>query len=121
MNSLALQPGRDPFPGVFVSVQGFFGFAMSREEFRDPGVPRSAVDDGHSPILLRLHLGAQDFCLYGVVRIVGPKPGGFVALLSVGIEILDVPIWRAVFMIKLGHNHRCYFSASSAGNALHFG
>jgi hypothetical protein len=55
--------------------------------------PGSTVDNGHSPILLRLHLGAQDYCLDGVVRIVGPKPRGFMVLFSVGIEILDTPIW----------------------------
>ena len=91
MYSLALQPERDPFPGVFVSDERLPGFAMSRQEFRDPGVPRSAVDDRHSLILLCLQLGAQDFRFYGVIRIVGPKPGRFVVLFSVGIDILDVP------------------------------
>jgi hypothetical protein len=80
MDSLALQPQRDPFPGVFVSVRRLLRLAMSREEFWHPGVPRSTVYDGHSPILLRLQLGAEDLCLDGVVRIVGPKAGGFVVL-----------------------------------------
>ena len=91
MNPLALQPERDPFPSVFVSDKRLPGLTMSRQEFRDPGVPRSAVDDGHSLILFCFQFGAQDFCFYGVIRIVGPKPGGFVVLFSVGIDILDIP------------------------------
>ncbi len=91
MYSLVLQPERDPFPSVFVSDKRLPGLAMSHQEFRDPGVPRSAVDDRHSLIFLCLQLGAEDFRFYGVVRIVGPKPGGFVVLFSVGIDILDVP------------------------------
>jgi hypothetical protein len=91
MNSLALQPERDPFPSVFVSDKRLLGLAMSHEEFRDPGVPRSAVNDRHSLILLRLQLGAEDFRFYGVIRIIGTKPGRFVVLSSVGIDILNVP------------------------------
>jgi hypothetical protein len=88
---MALQPKSDPFPSVFVPVQGLFGLAMSREELWDPGVPRGAVDGRHSLILLCFQLGAQDSRFYGVIRIVSPKPGRFVVLSFIGIDILDVP------------------------------
>jgi hypothetical protein len=72
---------------------------MSFEVLRHPGVPAAVVDLTGVPVeFFGFHLGAQGACLDGFAGIVCPEAGGFVAPCAVGVNVLDKPERRVLFL-----------------------
>jgi len=56
-------------------------------------IPGHAVDQWHISVFSGFHLGPNCLGFDGVVGVVCSKPGGFVVLDFVRINILDIPEW----------------------------
>lgn len=75
---------------------------MSFEELWNP-IPPRAVQHGSTTVLGGVKLSAERLCFRGVIGIVGTEAGRFVVFLSSRIEVLNVPEWRAVLAVEIGH------------------
>ena len=99
MQSPQLQPEREPFPIAGVALQRARALAVAFKVFQNPIVLGRAVNQRNFSVFVCLQFGPHRFCLCGVVGIIGAEAGGFVVFYAFRIEVLDIPIGRAVFAV----------------------
>ena len=96
-----MQPERQPFPTVGVTLQCARAFTMPLQVLRHPSIPTAAADfPGVAVEFLGLHLRAQSACLDGFAGIVRPQAGGFIAPGAFAVNELDKPERRVLFFVN---------------------
>src|ERR1043166_7719444 len=96
-----LEPVRQPVPRVKITLQRGGTLAVPLQILFHPSVPRLAVDDGSSMMLLCFQFGAQSLGLCSIVRIVGAQASGAVSFFLLAVEINHIPKRRAVSLIQV--------------------